>query len=550
MATLFTSHEPKSTHMIRWSSVFILVTILSIVIGGCTFYRHYDTEYNPAFDFKGQSEWQKLDADNVLVVHLPDGSLRELYDLQYDEALKTFTCRHRAFEGKPLAYYNKVMEGFDDVALRNAGGKSRVAVRQIHFFLKDPLPMSEETVTFTQQDILGITAMKNASGLNFLASMGYTAVGFGIFLMIACNCPHAYIDAPEGQLLNNTMFTGAKAPQLERWDYKPVQDIYPEAGELQMYIRNEDEEDQFTNAVHLLAVLHAADVQVLTDQNGALHTIQDPRTPLKATDDAQQDILEKISTRDNNAYTFDQSVGNTLSTAALTFAIPAQQEQGKLVLRLKNTRWSGFVYNEFNALFGRNHDKWVEMNRDKPRAEREQWMRDQGIQLLVEQKRNGQWELVQSLELIGDLAYSELVVPLQLIQGNAEAEFRLRTGFNFWELDYAAMDYSVDQPVEVTTIRPRSAIGSSGLDHTVAVQEDDDQYMVSADAEKEMVITFDQLPVQPGMERSLFFASKGYYISHRTYSGKTERETLQQFYTPGALSAFSRELYYGVFTDR
>jgi len=213
--------------------------------------------------------------------------------------------------------------------------------------------------------------------------------------------------------------------------------------------------------------------------------------------------------------------------------------------------WSGYVYDEFNKLFGKNHGKWVEMNRDKSKMEREKWMREQGIKLMVDIKQGEKWVTYDEVEVVGDPSMNQVVIPIQRNLFGEELEVRLRSGFMFWELDYVGLDFSVNESVEVQVHKPAKATGNNGTDFTQQLSFDDNDYMQHAQKEEfnSTEVYYSNLPVDTSLQRTLILKSKGYYVPKSEYTGKTDRKRLQYFVNPGELSRFSRELYDNVMQE-
>lgn len=182
------------------------------------------------------------------------------------------------------------------------------------------------------------------------------------------------------------------------------------------------------------------------------------------------------------------------------------------------------------------------MNATKTKEEREKWMLDQGIQLIVEIRQGEGWTLIDEIDLVGDINFHTLVVPLEFAENLTTADIRIRSGFMFWELDYAAMDFSANAEVQKHVFNPVSVIKQDGLNYRDAVLFDDSVYLNHMEAESATVVTFEGLPVDQSLNRTIFLRGKGYYVSNKTYSGKTHRSELQQFLKPGELSRYSKSL--------
>jgi hypothetical protein len=477
--------------------------------------------------------------------------MKEIFALRYDQTTDSLHAKTRNFDGKLLELYLRVLQTNSQVASRGKDATSDDA-RQVHLFLNAYTKQDETTISISVKDIFQVDATEQAVFLNVLASTGIatatTAAGLGIFLLIACNCPHVYIDNGNGLEYNNTLFTGAKAPQLERLDFKEIPDYFPESTEFKLVVKNEDQEDQFTNLLELVTIIHPKDVEVMADKLGNIHTIRNLQAPVSVVDAASLSLKEFVIERDDFPYRFNPELVTALPEITMTFDASKQVNDAKLVLRARNTQWSGYVYNEFNKLFGRNFDKWVEMNKDKSKEEREKWMREQGIKLLVDVKVHGEWKNIDEVEVVGEASMNQIVVPIQKELFGDTLEIRLRAGYLFWEVDYVGVDFSENEKVEINTLKPYRAIGNSGREYTKDLSYDDQVYMKHEVDKQENAteVLFSNLPVVRDTKRTLILKSKGYYIPKTDYTGRTDKKRLQAFVKPAELSRFSFHLYQDV----
>lgn len=493
--------------------------------------------------------WDQLDDSNYLVVH-SGNQMMELYEVSFDKKEKIVSGKLKPFVGLPLEYYNKIPDKSRNIKQpRTHGINDKVAVQQIHFMLIAGFDLSKDEISFQLGQIVNVALSKSALPNGAIVGIvaGSAVVAFGAVLLIACNCPHVYINDGSEEKQVNSLYTGAKAAQLERSDLKKLPDHFADKSTFSLSIANEENEDQFTNLVELVVVTHDKNVTVEADMDGNFYTVQKPVTSISSDDNISDFVLASIATKDESSYKFDSDVADGLSTISLEFQNPLREKTGKLVMNLKNTQWSGYVYNEFSSLFGSKYVKWIEKNEDKSKEEREQWMRKQGIKLLVEMKTEEGWHQIDEIELLGDITYNSVVVPFEIKNANQNVEFRLKSGFRFWELDFAGVDFSKQDELNVTVIKPKSAIGNKGEDFLNVLLADDGEYMKHLGMDSSTELIFEGLPVSSEMERTVFLRAKGYYISKQEYVGKVDRSKLKNFKNPGELSRFSQELYQNVF---
>ncbi len=515
----------KIKQIARNSALFL---ILFSFLFSCQKYYKYSqnhSEKEKQVNSSVQEQWTLMEAKNHIVIHFDD-AMKEIYEIRFDQENKSINAKMREFEGKPLELYQRVLEKRSKRSKRRNQATLSDA-KQVHLFLKEYDKLNEIDIQFYVSDIFQVDATEQAEIINALAAVGITAgvttAGLVGVLLIACNCPHVYIENGNGLEFNNTLFTGAKAPQLERFDFKELPDYFPESNQFTLNIVNEDKEDQYTNLVELITVLHSKDVEVISDKNGNIHTIRQLIAPTSITDKSNTSLNHFLRDRDSHVYSFNPSQVTDLPEVLMSFDAAGQKEDAKLVLKARNTLWSGYVYNEFNKLFGKNFAKWVEMNKDKTKEEREKWMREQGIKMLVDIKINGEWTNIDEVEVFGEASMNQIVIPIKRELFGDQLEVRLRSGYQFWELDYVGVDFTKNEEVEILVSKPTSAIGNNGQDYTQQLSFDDDLYMkhqLDQDVNTTNVV-FKSLPVGNLLKRSFILKSKGYYVPKTEYTGLT-----------------------------
>ncbi|MFM7664197.1 MAG: hypothetical protein ACKO68_06690, partial [Bacteroidota bacterium] len=177
------------------------------------------------------------------------------------------------------------------------------------------------------------------------------------------------------------------------------------------------------------------------------------------------------------------------------------------------------------------------------KEDREAWMRQEGIKLRVEIKKNGAWEPLTELDLLGDVAFENLAIPITT-DGSKALELRLLSGFHFWEVDYLALAAQEENLIHVThSITPSVVNDAEGHSQIEKVTSADNHYWVSTPTAGPTTIVFEKIPVPSTLKRSLFLQAEGYFLSREIFTGKTHYKRLAKFKTPGELSRFSKELY-------
>ena len=113
----------------------------------------------------------------------------------------------------------------------------------------------------------------------------------------------------------------------------------------------------------------------------------------------------------------------------------------------------------------------------------------------------------------------------------------------FWEIDYAAIDYSVNKSFTVQKLSPFSAVDETGknvLDKLLSV---DGNYLEQPLPGTVTTISYHFNPIPAGKTQTYILHTKGYYEHVRDFQGGPNLAFLEQFKKPGGFPKFSMEMY-------
>jgi len=124
-----------------------------------------------------------------------------------------------------------------------------------------------------------------------------------------------------------------------------------------------------------------------------------------------------------------------------------------------------------------------------------------------------------------------------------QVHIRLQPPAGFWAIDSAALDFSPDQNLAVNRIAPQSARTSAGKDVSPELQATDGSYYTAMKGDS-VSVGFDAPPVRPGMSRTVFLHSNGYYRPDVRSQGPADNVTLSKvFTTRDGLARLAAEQY-------
>jgi hypothetical protein len=89
-------------------------------------------------------------------------------------------------------------------------------------------------------------------------------------------------------------------------------------------------------------------------------------------------------------------------------------------------------------------------------------------------------------------------------------------------IDYAAVDYSPDRPVEIQALAPYEAVDDGGRDIKPSLARTDGDYFVMPKPGNYAFVKYPAPPLKSGLERSFLLKSSGYYTIHPMEDGRPD----------------------------
>ncbi len=477
---------------------------------------------------------------NQFIIHQNDN---EVYSITGVTADSSHVSGYIKEAGIPIHYFDTRKR------TKYVAGEESI-IHEVHIYLRNNAPQVE--IGFTKvsfNDIRKIDIIEKDTGkmvvTYVLSGIGVVAIIAIIVLLTKSSCPYVYVNDGEGFVFQGETFGGAIMSNMERDDYMPLPLLQPVNGEYQLRITNELKEKQYTDIAQLMVVNHSSDQKVLLDKYGNLQVINSPILPKSAISHAGNDLKDILATDDQRVFFFNELEINQ-NGVLLEFKKPRDATEAKLLFSAKNTLWFDYVYGKFVEKFGKRFDKWMNKTAKNSTEDRLEKMLANDVPLSVFVKINDRWKLVEYLPTVGPLAEREFVIPIDLSEiHNETIEVKIETGFMFWEMDYAAMDFTPNKKVQVTYLNPSSAMGTGGMDWTNALSQTDQNYMAQLRVGDVTQLQFDAMEYEPmkNQSQTVFLHTRGYYELIRNFKGKPKVKQLEKFKTPGYFSTFSKTEY-------
>jgi len=308
-------------------------------------------------------------------------------------------------------------------------------------------------------------------------------------------------------------------------------------------IQGTRDEELFFAEPKLVSVAHSKKQQVLIDRQGRVHTIMNPQIPLFADSGGGENALKEISLRDMNYYSFSNHPADGQSSdLVMDFKKPVGTRSGKLLISAKNSAWAYYAYQQYKSLYGRYYKELIRKKDSADPVKVNQCELDQYLPLLVSIRKNNQWKYLDYFPITGATRNRDLIMNLDLSELEQEDHVRLRfqTTYRFWDLDYAAIDYSADSKITVEVISPEEMFlkDQNGGKRSASFQNG----AVTFSDKEELIIGFHINPGNVnGAERSYFLAGKGYYHDNTHFTGKPNLSEIARFSGKGAFDRYSRQ---------
>ncbi len=526
-------------------SIFLLFAFVNLVIG-CSSYFKVNTSATTAplsAQIKNKSKYFIVH-EGTNAWHLKSVSLNE-EKKEINGAIEFLPVNHQNYERiDPKLTYHKYKPRF-------IGSDPTI---EVHLYISDYVVGQDSLVSIPLSVIQKIEIYDKAIGQtvtsHVIGTLGVIAaviVVIGVITILTkSSCPFAYVNDGHSFTFTGELFGGAIYSSLERDDYMPLPCCKLTKGDYQVKISNELLERQYTNLVELIVVEHPDHTQLLLDKAGTIQTISNAVSPSHALSEKNNDYAQSIASRDSSSCVFnDENVSNKdLSNLILSFKKPANAKTGKLIINAKNSFWLDYIYGKFNEQFGTYFNEFSENQKKVPMQKINQWTLDQGIPLSVYVQNESGWKFVDYFNVIGPLASRDMVMSLDLSDTKGEeVKIKLECGFMFWELDYAAMDFSENIPVKISQVTASIALDENGNDVSCLIASSDDKYLIQPEVGNEVILDYSIPAPDQNHRQSIFLHSRGYYEYIRDYRTEPNFLYLSSFRKKGSFAKFSKEHY-------
>ena len=388
------------------------------------------------------------------------------------------------------------------------------------------IPLSDVSLVWTRES--------NGVGTALVIVGGVLAVS-AIVLVIAAltkqSCPFLYSAGNAGFTLEGELYSGAVFKGTERRDFLKLHSLAAGPDGYVLRIANEADETQYTDEMTLVAVDHPKDVGVYAGSDGIIHTVRSPQTALSAVDFEERDYTPLLSAPDGRMWSSNpfgkdpENPAHWRSGLIIRFPRAEGARTAKLIVRIGNTYWADQAFGNLMAMMGGIMPSWYRQSEQNPdiRERADKFMSDEGIGLKVQVLGREGWRDPGFFYPTGPFGIKDdiMVLPLENTPSDS-LTVRLQGGTFFWMIDYAAVDYTADVPVEARELAPDSAVDDGGRDARASLLRTDGDYFVMPEPGGCALVKYPAPPLRHGMERSFFLRSTGYYTIHPRATGSPD----------------------------
>jgi hypothetical protein len=384
--------------------------------------------------------------------------------------------------------------------------------------------------------------------LTFIAVIGSVALALtGLLVIIALtkeSCPFIYSFDGERYIFDAEPYGGAICLGLKRTEWSGLQYLKEVNGQYKIMITNEVNETQYTDELKLVAIDHAREVKVVPDVLGEIHTIFQPLIPIQAFDGKGRDLMPYIC---ENDWIFWQTRTEEINPEKMEdlrdelifeFPKPRGENKAKFIVNACTTLWGSQIIKRYLDLYGNKVNDWYdEVNNLGPAYYRmlNAHLREELYSLHIRVETNDGWKSKGLIMGAGPFVSEDRVYTLDISDVPGDTlKIKLTPPATFWMINYLAVDYSDDLPVQITEIEASEAIDYKGRDVREILAKNDDNYLIMPNIGDSAELIFASPHQMYGMDRSVILKASGYYDIHLKGEGEPKFEILEKIHSePG-----------------
>jgi hypothetical protein len=530
---------PAISRPLAWIMICSFLTMTS----GCSYFKVVRPTEQPADVINKMQDQQKF-----IILHLDDKAW-QLTDLIVNDESVTGSISELVGHER----YKSVKPENSNRYHKSKSNNESYVLNEVHIYVTGYSEAEKGRISIPASAIEKIEVYDKDKGATtaswVFSALGVAAGAFGVLLVIIAltksSCPFVYAYDGQDYMFSGEIFSGATQPGLERDDYMLLPGVVSSDGTYSIRLTNEVHEIQSVNLASLLVVDHPDDISVLIDKTGKIQTFRRPTVPVTAENNAGRDILDLIGKKDSVYFSGNPpDMGKDgVETIVMKFLKPNDCKSAKLVIRAKNSFWLDVLFTKFHSLFGEKYNTFAEKQESASPGKLNKFLLDQKIPLSAYIEKDGKWQSAGYFNIAGPMAMRDDILPVDLTGISSDTvKIKLETGFLFWEVDYAGMDFSKTEKVVQSELAATIALDKNGADVIDLLSNKDNRYLVLKEVGDELMLDFNK-PSMQNSSRSVFLHTSGYYKILRDQTGPADKQALKTFKKPNRFPEFSKETY-------
>ncbi len=358
------------------------------------------------------------------------------------------------------------------------------------------------------------------------------AVLVGIAIATKESCPFLYSYDGDHYVFDGEPYGGATMKGLERADWSELEHLAVLHGECRLLVTNEVDETQHTNSLALLVVDHPQGTTVVMDKEGRPHAFR-ALTPLRAAYDEDGRDL-RVWLRDNDEvswypdlkrYSQFDSLSDTRNHITLEFPRPVGLARAYLVTSVATGQWGSHMIRTMLGMRGRRVDEfYAAINGSEAARQRLlAWDdREELFELSPEIQCGMKWERQDFIPAGGPFISESRAVPLDLGQVEGDRlRIRINPPIGFWNLNSFHIAWDESDAHE-TELHAETASRMDGIDVVGVLAAADERYLDFPKTGDWAELIFHPPPARPGMSRTFFARTRGWYELHLHQLGEPD----------------------------
>jgi hypothetical protein len=358
-----------------------------------------------------------------------------------------------------------------------------------------------------------------------------------VAVLTKSSCPFIYSWDGKHYVFDGEPYGGAVARALSRTDYSELKHLAFDNGQYRLLLTNEVDETQHTDSLALVAVDHRPSDWVILGQDGKAHAFSHWEHLSSARDERARDLMPFVADVDGVSWlaNLDDAaralpLTDTRNHIELTFVRPTTSEPISLLTNVATAPWGSLQIRTLLGMRGtRVQDFYQALDRN-PEALRHllEWNeREELYHLTIWLDVNGHWEKRGVMTAGGPFISENRAIPLDLSGVGETVRIRLDPPIGFWRFNAFQLAWG-EGPAQVRVLKARSARDENGRDVLADLENDDGRTLDQPEAPNVTQLVFDAPPVPPGLVRSVFARTRGWYEVHLHDLGEPDLAALKR----------------------